>query len=313
MGSPRPGGLNPRPGLRFLEATPDGRGYLVEIVGGPHDGDLLFVPGPPPAHLTERAVAGGRYIPPPLSYDDLTPTERREAQATAERLLLALLDEGQQADYRATGGFWVELADGRLRLGTLFHLVWRPHTGPDLERILCVVPEGDLGLTPPADIWTNLLLTLGATPERFFAVANVLRVTRRPSSHRAPAYSSLGLEALSTLARRHYLSGDLFSGALAEHALARRLAASGRRRTALRCAVPAAMAALVADVPEHFDGPALRGQLVATAHQLAGAVDSPAVLAELVTLADRRVRTRRPDWASRLDAARSELDPGPTP
>lgn len=298
--------MSARPGLRFLEATPDGRGYLVEIQGGPHDGDLLFVPGPPPAHLLEGSVAGGRYVPPPRRYDDLTPTERREAQATAERLLLALLDEGQQADYRATGGFWVELADGRLRLGTLYHLIWRPHGGDLAEQVLCVVPEGhDEGLTPPADIWTNLLLTLHATPERFFAVANVLRTSRRPAPQRTPAYASLGLDALAQLARRHYRTGDWWAGGLAEHALARRLAASGRRRTATKCAVPAALSVLVADPPAEVDGAFLRDTVVGTAASLVRAAGSPPWVATLVDLADRRIELRRDD--RRVRAARTEL------
>ena len=291
--------------IRYLEATEDGRGYLIEIVGGPQSGDLVFIPGPPPSALS----GGNGYLAPPRRFADLSPTEKREAQATAERLLLALLDEEQQAEYRATGGFWVELADGgRLRLGTLYHLIWRPASGPDYERVLCVVPEGhDEGLTPPADIWTNLLLTLLGQPDQFFAVANVLRVTRHDGRHGVPTFSSLGVGELSVLARSHYRHGDWWNGALAEHELARRLSARGRRRDAAKCAIPAALTCAVVEPPQ--GSPAeFRRTAAATAARLAAYCwETPGLIDDIMELAGNRLGSRRPDLAGRIDTARCEL------
>jgi hypothetical protein len=146
--------------------------------------------------LGEEATAGSRADPP---------------DSVAERLLLSLLDAEQRQQWKANRTFWVDTPYGRLRLGRLYDLYFRPRIGNALT--LCVVPVDHLSL-PRCDIWTNLVLALRADPERFFRVANwrPLRgawqsgpvplapeqppnVTRRPVRRRAPPDRSTPVQA----------------------------------------------------------------------------------------------------------------------
>lgn len=298
--------------LRFVEATPDGRGYLMEVIGGPQHGTLIFLPGPPPGQRSE--VTASRYVAPQVRYDGLSPTAQREAQATAERLLVSLLDDNQRHDYATTAGFWVELADGgQLRLGTLYHLIHRPASGPIAEQVLCVVPGHDsIGAVPPADIWTNLLLSLSADPDGFFRVANVLSTRTLSGPARAPGFTTLRIEELVTLARSHYRHGDWWNGALAEHELAKRRLRSGRRREALRCALPAALTIGVATPPggraDRRSIAQTRQRVEDTARQAAPvAWSTPGMIEDLLALADARMRANSVDLGDRLDRERARL------
>jgi hypothetical protein len=89
--------------------------------------------------------------------------------SVAERLMLSLLDGEQREQWKANRTFWVDTPYGRLRLGRLYDLYFRPKVGNALT--LCVVPADHLSL-PRCDIWTNLVLALRADPEHFFRVAN---------------------------------------------------------------------------------------------------------------------------------------------
>lgn len=144
----------------MLENLPVGR-QLIRIIEGPHAGtEMVLVQTAPPAvgrlseYLGEDAVASDGSGLPGL---------------TAERLLRSLLDPDQLADWTAWRRFDVPTPFGPVRLGRLYHLEFRPWSGPDIT--LCVVPEGQDAL-PVQDIWVNLLLALRSDPEQFFKVAN---------------------------------------------------------------------------------------------------------------------------------------------
>ncbi len=162
------------PSIRLVEEVPDW-GVLVELVGGEHSGaNVLLVPA-------ARILPGARTAeesPPPrrrlvrLTHDRFVAPEekgRADANRRAEALLVSLLDADQRADWGSRRRFWVENPYGAVELGRVSHLRFVAHDGRRFT--LCVVPTGVSNL-PDADVWTNLLLALGADPERFFDVAN---------------------------------------------------------------------------------------------------------------------------------------------
>lgn len=114
----------------------------------------------PPTPIRRRPR---RPIPP-------TPDQRADA------LFLSLLDDAQRADWERTLRCWVDTPRGRVRLGRLHDLPFRPTHAPDEEWSLCVVPTGRP--MPMGDVWTNLLLVLAADPEAFFRAANVRKRRR---------------------------------------------------------------------------------------------------------------------------------------
>ena len=65
--------------------------------------------------------------------------------------------------------FWIHTAYGDVELGRFGRLAFRRADGAHFT--LCVVPTSYKDL-PDGDIWTNLLLVLKDSPERFFEVAN---------------------------------------------------------------------------------------------------------------------------------------------
>jgi len=178
------------PALAETLDLPDGRQLLVyadgsELVVGtarayPHPVPGCEWRGPPPS----TAVARWRPSSPPSSASlrrpiRIVPNERdfvefqrddQEANRRANALLDTLLRPEQRHDWHTTGGFWVDTPYGPVRLGRLYSLVHHPNDEPDVERILCVVPEYHLEL-PIADIWSNLLLVLAVEPDDFFRVA----------------------------------------------------------------------------------------------------------------------------------------------
>ncbi len=147
-----------------LETLPFGR-QLIRILAGAHAGSELVLAESAPNtvgrladYLGDEAVPGdGRVLP----------------VVAAERLLCSLLNREQLADWKSDRRFWVATAFGRVQLGRLFELRFRPWRGPTL--LLCVVPTGFDSL-PDQDIWTNLLLALHGDPDWFFKVANWRRL-----------------------------------------------------------------------------------------------------------------------------------------
>ncbi len=275
--------------MRALEAVP-GRGWLYEVMSGPRRGQLVLSA----RQLGEVATLPGAppYTPPPQRYVDQSPEDQAESHAKADQLLRSLLDHPQLEDYRRTGCFWVDLADGgRIRLGRLYRILHRPAGGDVVEQELCVVPQGhDIGLTPEPDIWTNLLLTLSVQPDEFFRVANLVSSKPRAVERRdeAPGAAPLPLrrEEVVDVIRDALRYHRWHEAAMAEHVLARRLARAGRRRVALTCAIPAAVTAVGGPgVPE-----ALRRRIVGTAAGLAPvATGTPSLVDDLVDVAWRRL------------------------
>lgn len=151
------------PALQLVDVVP-GAGYLVEVADGPLRRQLFLIPTPRPTEVRRNE-------------------RRRRPTAAAERrareLLESLLTPSQLGTWQATGTFWVPTPLGPVRLGRLYDLRHRPQ--PDVERSLCVVPEGH-GELPEGDVWTNLLLVLAHDPREFFRVAILNR--RQPARAR---------------------------------------------------------------------------------------------------------------------------------
>ena len=171
------------PRLRFVEEIPSW-GTLACVVGGEHDGvDVLLVPAdrilPGVARRQERPPRNG---PVRLARDpDGDPRPRRQRDTHAERarsvqsqrqaveLLESLLDETQLTSWRKHRRFLVVTGYGDVELGRFGRLAFSRCDGARFT--LCVVPNVYKDL-PDADIWTNLLLAVKSSPERFFEVAN---------------------------------------------------------------------------------------------------------------------------------------------
>jgi hypothetical protein len=126
---------------------------------------------------TELVLIAG-YLPGVPRLADLVGEEVApiDADGVAERLLLSLLDRQQRAEWDALGTFCVETPWGRVRLGRLYDIAFKPSGGGGLR--LCVVPDDHLSL-PLCDIWANLLLVLRGDPAQFFRVANWQREGER--------------------------------------------------------------------------------------------------------------------------------------
>jgi len=200
------------PSLLPLEELP-GRGLLVEVVGGRHDGELLVVVSErrgagcrrasevigeceisdeirETLALVERQAAGP--LPTVPARPRTTRARRRDsptqAQSTPSRiaarsLLESLLDESQLASWHDHGRFEVPVADGTVELGALYDLRYRRSDGAEFS--LCVVPRSHTTL-PLDDIWTNLLLVLRSDPHEFFRVANYRRFGSTDALRRGP-------------------------------------------------------------------------------------------------------------------------------
>ena len=156
------------PRFRFVDEI-EAWGTLVALVGGEHDGaEVLLVP-------RDRVLPGlARPTPPPRrswrpSPDPVELARSRSSLERATALLESLLDPVQLRNWRRDRTFWVPTPYGQVQLGRLGRLAFHRNDGARHE--LCVVPVGVSELPLP-DVWTNLLLTLRATPERFFQVAN---------------------------------------------------------------------------------------------------------------------------------------------
>jgi hypothetical protein len=134
---------------------------LIRIATGRHAGLELV--------LLTRDLMGVARLADVLGEEATGCSVANHPDAVAERLLLSLLDAEQRQQWKANRTFWVDTPYGRLRLGRLYDLYFRPRIGNALT--LCVVPVDHLSL-PRCDIWTNLVLALRADPERFFRVAN---------------------------------------------------------------------------------------------------------------------------------------------
>jgi hypothetical protein len=139
-----------------LEELGPGR-QLIRVASGEQEGAELV--------LVHRALPGIHRLEEILGDE----VDRIDPDRVAETLLVSLLDEQQQAEWDALGHFWVDTEWGRVRLGQLYNIPFRPKGGGALR--LCVIPEGH-GLLPDCDIWTNLLLVLRGDPKHFFRVAN---------------------------------------------------------------------------------------------------------------------------------------------
>ena len=138
----------------------DDLGYgrrLIRITSGSRAGDELVL------------VSGDMRGVPRLGDILGEEVQHSDPEALAEELLLSLLDENQRADWDASRRFWVDTKFGKVRLGQLYDLAFRPRNGEALR--LCVIPADHQSL-PKCDIWTNLLLVLRGDPDSFFRVAN---------------------------------------------------------------------------------------------------------------------------------------------
>jgi hypothetical protein len=138
---------------------------LIRIATGQHAGLELV--------LLTRDLVGVARLDDVLGEEATVGSAANHPDSVAERLMLSLLDDEQREQWRANRIFWVDTPYGRLRLGRLYDLYFRPRIGNALT--LCVVPADHLSL-PRCDIWTNLVLALRADPERFFRVANWRRL-----------------------------------------------------------------------------------------------------------------------------------------
>jgi hypothetical protein len=134
---------------------------LIRIATGRHAGLELV--------LLTRYLVGVARLDDVLGEEASVCSAVNHPDSVAERLMLSLLDDEQQEQWKANRTFWVDTPYGRLRLGRLYDLYFRPKVGNALT--LCVVPVDHLSL-PRCDIWTNLVLALRADPEHFFRVAN---------------------------------------------------------------------------------------------------------------------------------------------
>jgi hypothetical protein len=134
---------------------------LIRVTSGRHVG-LEVV-------LLARNLSGVARLDDLLGEEAAVSDRSGHPDAVAERLMVSLLDEEQRAQWKATRSFWVDTPFGRLQLGHLYDLYFRPRVGNALR--LCVVPVDHLSL-PRCDIWTNLVLVLRSDPEEFFRVAN---------------------------------------------------------------------------------------------------------------------------------------------
>ena len=134
---------------------------LIRIATGRHAGLELV--------LLTRDLVGVARLDDVLGEEATAGSPADHPESVAERLMLSLLDHEQREQWKANRTFWVDTPYGRLRLGRLYDLYFRPRIGNALT--LCVVPVDHLSL-PRCDIWTNLVLALRADPERFFRVAN---------------------------------------------------------------------------------------------------------------------------------------------
>jgi hypothetical protein len=119
--------------------------------------------------LLTRDLVGVARLDDVLGEEATVSSAANHPDSVAERLMLSLLDDEQREQWKANRTFWVDTPYGRIRLGRLYDLYFRPRIGNALT--LCVVPVDHLSL-PRCDIWTNLVLALRADPERFFRVAN---------------------------------------------------------------------------------------------------------------------------------------------
>jgi hypothetical protein len=150
-----------------LETLDFGR-QLVRIATGAHTGAELILVADAPVNVGRLADYLG---------EEAMPRDGRVLpQVAAERLLRSLLNERQLEEWSMHRTFWVRTDFGRVQLGRLFGLKFRPWRGPTLT--LCVVPKG-YGSLPLEDVWINLLLALRGDPARFFRVAN----WRRPGGN----------------------------------------------------------------------------------------------------------------------------------
>jgi hypothetical protein len=154
------------PSVAVLEELAPGR-TLVQIRGGTHDGEVLVVMGGG-AHRDMRALSW--YLDgedPPQLWQLQTP------EAKANALLESLLSPAQLLEWRRRRRFWVSSPQGKVQLGELYHLPFRPRAA-GRTLVLCVVPDEPINRVrmPEPDVWANLLLVLRNDPARFFEVAN---------------------------------------------------------------------------------------------------------------------------------------------
>ena len=174
--------------LYEVEQLPDGRELHVYpdgsiVVSGraeirPHPVEGVTWITRTPARTRTRRRPRTRIFTSALPVRTIWPSEssmervaaRRTAHERARELLLSLLNPFQREDYVHHSGFWVETARGRIRLGRLYNLEFRPKEKPYEKQILCVLPVNHETLPLP-DIWTNLLLVLNQDPDKFFRVA----------------------------------------------------------------------------------------------------------------------------------------------
>jgi hypothetical protein len=131
---------------------------LIRIISGSRAGAELVV--------VRRALRGLRRLEEILGEE----VEWTDPDGVAEQLLVSLLNQQQRYEWDALRTFWVDTEFGKVRLGRLYDITFRPTRSEEPFR-LCVVPDDHHSL-PVADIWTNLLLVLRGDPERFFRVAN---------------------------------------------------------------------------------------------------------------------------------------------
>lgn len=277
-------------------------GTFIEFRGGELDGQMLHLPIRKGLRHGSEALdpAGDVGYTPPTPYHRLDPEARAVADATADALLVSMLDPPQAHDYRASGGFWEDLGRlGRVRLGRQHHLPHRPSSGPHFERILCVVPEAQATHpTPPGDVWTTLVLGLRTDPETFFDTANVLATRHRNDND--VCFDTLTTDQVGRLAESHYRSGRAFDGAVAQAELARRLHERGSARRAARTMIEAAVCGCLA-TEFHTEGPQRvrlgasdterRDRFEAAAHKaVAGRTATAAEVAEARSVALARLR-----------------------
>ena len=171
------------PRLRLIEELEEW-GELVELVGGEHNGALVLLvpaerilPGPArgearPPRRVQRRIAHDEFEAPRRARRAISEVDQSKSVASkhrADRLLESLLDDGQLESWRTCRRFWVSTAYGDVELGRFGRLAFQRRDGARFT--LCVVPTSYRDL-PEGDIWTNLLLALKSSPERFFEVAN---------------------------------------------------------------------------------------------------------------------------------------------
>lgn len=171
------------PRLRLIEEL-ESWGTWAELVGGEHAGaSVLLVPAERilpgvargearQARRVQRRIAHGVLEPGRRGQRVIPEIDRSKSAASkrkAEQLLESLLDDHQRESWLMDRRFWVSTAYGDVELGRFGRLAFRRRDGARFT--LCVVPKCYRDL-PEGDIWTNLLLALKGSPERFFEVAN---------------------------------------------------------------------------------------------------------------------------------------------